>query len=1197
MFAKIAGFELRYQLRQPVFWVTAIIFFLLTFGATTVSQVTIGSTDNVHKNSPFVISQVTLIMSLFYMFVTTAFVSNVVVRDDETGFGPIIRATPVTRFDYLNGRFLGAFLAASLGFLFIPLGILVGSFMPWVDSELLGPNRLSDYAFAYFAIGLPAVLLTSALFFAVATVTRSMMWTYVGVIAFLIVYTVVTGLLGRKPELETTIAYAEPFGFGAYFHATKYWTATERNTLTPALDGILLVNRIAALGVSFLFLVIANALFRSGSKGAKLKKQEKLRALVETEAHTAPAGRLPKPQFDGVTARAQLWKRTRFEMAQVFKSPAYFVLLALGLFNAIGGLYFNRELYGTEIYPVTRVVITTLRGAFSIIPVIVAVYYAGELVWRERDRKTHEIVDASAAPDWTFAFPKIVAIALVLISTNLVSVLAGVLVQTLKGYSDYELGKYLAWYVLPASIGATMLAIQAVFFQSIVPHKFVGWGLMVIYLIFTIALSNMGFQDNLYQYGGSPGVPLSDMNGQGHFWIARAWFDLYWGAFALILTILSFGLWRRGTETRLTPRLARLPRRLKGGVGLTAALALAVFAATGAFIYLNTHVWNEYRTSIDNEKNLADREKALLRFEHAPEPTTVSVKLDLDLHPHEARLTTRGEYVLENRTNAPISDVHLQLDRNTKLVRLDLPGASLAKEYKEHNFRIYRFAQPLAPGARTTLSFETLREQHGFRNDGNAQIGIVDNGTFLNNSQFTPLIGIDRSGFLQDRAKRRKYGLPPELRPAKLEDDSARVKNYVGDAPWVMSDITVTTDADQTPVAPGYKVSDVTRGGRRTAEFKTDAPILAFFSVQSARYAEKHVNYKGVDIGVYYYPGHPWNVDRMISAAERGLDYFQPNFGPYQFRQLRFLEFPDLGPGSQFAQSFANTVPWSEGLGFTAHVAKPEDIDYVTYVGAHELGHQWWAHQEVSAEMQGGTMLVETLAQYSALMVMEKAYGPEHIRKFLKYELDTYLRSRGGEVVEELPLERVENQPYIHYRKGAVVMYLLKDQIGEEAVNRALRSFLADWKFKGPPYPASKDLIAKFRAEAPADKQQLITDLFEKITLYDLKAKDLTVKKRADGRYDVRLTVEAGKFYANGKGKQTKADVSGESFDIGLFTDKPGDKAFGSKSVLLFQRVPLKSGTQVFDFVVDKAPKFGGVDPYNKFIDRNSEDNVVQAGG
>ena len=879
-------------------------------------------------------------------------------------------------------------------------------------------------------------------------------------------------------------------------------------------------------------------------------------------------------------------------MRQVFLSPVYLILLVVGLFNAIGPLWFTGTFFDTDLHPVTRIIIQALEGSFIFVPPIVAAFYAGELVWRERDRKIHEIVGASALPDWALVFPKILAVALVLASTLAISAVAGVVVQTLKGYDNFELSKYALWYLIPGTIDWTMLAILAVFFQCIAPHKFVGWGLMVLFLIVRIAIGTIGWEDELYHYAGHPGTPLSDMNGQGQFWIAAYWFRLYWASFAVLLMLLSYALWRRGTELRFWPRFRRLPRVFRGTPGVVAGFALATFVATGVFIYYNTHILNDYRTQESEDKRLADEEKQLLRYEHTPQPTATSMKLDLDLYPHQRKLVTRGSYVLENRTGAPLSEVHLNTDEDAKYLSVSVVGAHLEREYKDFNYRIYKFDQPLAPGATTTLSFITLREEKGFKNSG-ASTRIVDNGTFVNNAEIAPIIGFDRSSLLQDRAKRRKYGLPPELRLPKLEDDSARARNYIGNAPWVMSDITITTEADQTPIAPGYKVSDVIKNGRRTAEFKTDAPILAFFSMQSGRYAEKHDLYKGIDVAVYYDAQHPYNVDRMIKAAEHGLDYYQANFGPYQFRQFRFIEFPDY---AQFAQSFANTVPWSEGLGFIADVKKPEDIDYVTYVGAHELGHQWWAHQEISAEMQGGTMLVETLAQYSAVMVMEKTYGPDHIRKFLKFELDNYLRSRGGEAVEELPLERVENQPYIHYRKGSLVMYLLKDQIGEDAVNRALRKFLAEYKFKGAPFPKSKDLVDLFRAEAPADKQQLITDLFEKITLFDLKATKLDVKKRADGKYDVALTVDAKKLYANGKGVETKAPIGDDSFDIGLFTAEPGKKDFSSKSVLLFQKMNVKDGVQTLTFVTDKAPTFGGIDPYNKYIDRDSDDNTIKAG-
>ncbi|MBC6982463.1 M1 family aminopeptidase [Caulobacter sp. 17J80-11] len=1192
MFGKIAGFEFRYQLRQPVFWVVGILFFLLFFALMAAEQFHLSSGGNIHKNAPTAVAMMHMVGAMFFMFVTTAFVANVVARDSDTGFGPIVQSTRITKFDYLYGRFLGAFLAASVCFLSVPLGTFVGSLAPWVDPETLGANHLADYAYGYFVMGLPGVFLTSAIFFALATVTRSMMWTYVGVVGFLIAWTTAAISLDR-PEFRDTMAVVEPFGQAAFAQATRYWTAAEQNAAAPALEGFLLWNRLLWTGIGFSMLALAYVLFRFETKGAKAKKAEKLKRMTEAKAEApAAAGPLPKPRFGAATGLAQLRTRTKLEMGQVFKSPAFFVLLALGLFNSIGGLWFADEMYGSQIRPVTSTVIQTLNGTFSLIPMIIAIYYAGELVWRERDRRTHEIIDATALPDWAFVAPKTLAIALVLASTLLISVVAGVLVQAMKGYANFELGKYLLWYVLPQAIDFTLLAVLAVFMQTVAPHKFVGWGLMLLFIIWGFASGSLGLDHNLYNYAGGPRVPLSDMNGQGDFWKGAAWFRAYWSAFALLLLVISYGLWRRGTETRMWPRLRRLPRRLSGPAGALAVLAVLVFVGTGAYIFVNTNVWNEYRNNKDEDRYLADYEKALLPFEKTPQPNVVSVKLDLDLHPHEPRLHALGGYVLENRTDKPLDAVHLRFDRDVKIKRLAMAGAREEKtKYERFNYRILKFDRPLQPGEFRTLVFETELSQRGFKNRGNTT-RLVDNGTFVSNAEFAPQVGMNRNGMLQDRAKRRKYGLPPELRPAKLEDASAYGRNYIG-ADWVNADITVTTDADQTPIAPGYKISDVTKGERRTARFRTEAPILHFFSVQSARYEVKSETYKGVELAVYYDRQHPWNVDRMISSLKSGLDYYQAEFGPYQFRQARIIEFPGY---ADFAQAFANTMPYSEGIGFVADFRDPEKIDYVTYVTAHELGHQWWAHQIIGADVQGSTSLSETLAQYSALMVMEKTYGPDKIRKFLKYELDNYLRSRGGDVIGEMPLMRVENQGYVHYRKGSLVMYLLKDEIGEEAVNRALRNLLQKHAFKGAPYPTSKDLVAALRAEAGPEHQQLITDLFEKITLYDLKAKDLKSKKRADGKWDVTVTVEARKLYADAKGAETAAPILGESFDLGLFTAEPGKKDFDKSDVILFERRPVKSGRQTFTFTVDKAPTWAGVDPYNKRIDRNSDDNLTKAG-
>jgi aminopeptidase N len=365
-----------------------------------------------------------------------------------------------------------------------------------------------------------------------------------------------------------------------------------------------------------------------------------------------------------------------------------------------------------------------------------------------------------------------------------------------------------------------------------------------------------------------------------------------------------------------------------------------------------------------------------------------------------------------------------------------------------------------------------------------------------------------------------------------------------------------------------------------------DKPILDFFSFQSARYAVKRDRWQGVALEVYYDPQHAYNVDRMIDAMKKSLAHFSAAYAPFQFRQMRILEFPDY---ERFAQSFANTVPFSEAIGFIADLRDPDDIDYVFYVTAHEVAHQWWAHQVVGANVQGTTMLDETFAQYSALMVQEQEYGPAQMRKFLKYELDRYLSERRGEVVEEMPLARVENQPYIHYRKGSVVMYALKDYLGEELIDKTLARFDRDTAFQQPPYTTTREFLDDLQQYAGPQWSPLIEDLFNKITLFDNRVVEATARRRSDGKYDVTLKVHAAKFYADGVGRETPAKID-VPIDIGVFARAPDGKEAHEK-VLYLQKRAITDGESSVIVTVAGEPFEAGIDPYNKLIDRVSDDN------
>ena len=1188
MFGSIMGFEWRYQLKSPIFWVGFVLFFLLAFGATTIDTIQIGSRGNVNVNSPFAIVQTLGILGVFGIFVVVAMVAGTVIRDDETGFAPILHSTRLTKGAYLVGRFTGSIAAALLVMAAVPLAIAVGSAMPWIDAEKVGAFVPWHYVYALIVIALPTLLIMGAAFFALATATRSLMWTYVGAVALLVLFSVSRVWL-RDIQHETLSALADPFGLAALGTVTKYWTAADRNTQLPQLTGLLLWNRLLWIGVGAVLFAVAWRLFRfeTRSRSADAKKDA-------VEAATAtPSGPLPMRCDDAATGRAQLFALARFDMAFVFRSPAFFVLLFIGVINAGFSAWNVGTIYGSSSYPVTRLMVQALLGAFTIMPIIIAIYYGGELVWRDRDRRMHEIVDATSAPDWTHLVPKIVAIALVLVVTSCVAVATGMAVQLTKGYTHLQPVAYLLWFVVPTVIGALLLAVLSVFVQVLVPQKFIGWGVMLVYVVASVALGSAGFEHNLYSYASGPSVPLSDMNGMARFWIGAAWFHFYWGAFALILAVCAYGLWRRGTTSALRPRLAAFPRRMRGGALGLLVVGVVAWVGSGVYIFYNTNILNRYRTGPDRERTLADAEKTLLPFEKLTLPRIVGVTLDVQLYPHETRVVTTGRYRLVNRSTEPIERVHVNWNDRLKIDRLEIDGAIVETEYGDFFDRVYRFQPAMQPGETREVRFTTTLEEKGFPNS-NPLTRIVDNGSFIDNSEITPYIGINRDVFLKDRAKRRKYGLPSDLRPPTLEDEWGRVRNPFSPASdWVDADLTVTTDADQTPIAPGYTLSDTVADGRRTVHFKPDAPINNFFSIQSARYAVRRDKAGAIDLAVYYEPGHEYNVDRILTAMKTSLALYGTQFSPYQFRQARIVEFPSY---ATFAQSFANTIPFSEDIGFLTKLGDAEKIDVATYVTAHEIAHQWWGHQLVPSDQQGATMLIESFAQYSALLVMEQMYGKEEMRRFLKYELDSYLRNRGGEVVEELPLARVENQQYIHYRKGSLVMYWLKEVVGEDKVNRALSKLIAEHAFKAAPYPNTLDFLKLLRAEAGPEHDQLITDLFEKITLLDVKATDAKAVRRADGKYAVSFVVTAKKLYADGQGKETEAPLD-EPFDIGVFSAEPGRSGYTAASVLSFERRRIRTGAQTIGVVVDQLPKFVGVDPYNKRIDRNSEDNLTKIEG
>ena len=1186
MLLSIARFEFRYLLRNPLLWLTVAVTLALFVVGMSVDGFDLGNEGGLLKNAAYALLRDYAVISVFLMFVTTAFVANAVLRDDETGYGPIIRSTGITRFDYVIGRFLGAFAVAAACLLIVPISTLLGSVMPWAPAEQIGPHRLIDHLYGYFVVGLPNLFIHASVFFALATVTRSMMATYLGVVFFVSSFFVFdSGFAGNK-----AIAIAQPFASRALKDAVRYWTVAERNVNLPDLTGALLYNRLLWVGIGILCVTVACAVYRFADQGMSRRERKRLKFAEPSfaeERRAVEATSLPYPEHGSRALRALLWMRTRFEVRQVIYSPALAVLMAWGLFNTFYILT-TRDAAGRPTYPTTPTLIPNIKDGFAQLLLVIAIYYAGELVWRERDRRVHEIIDATPLPNWAYVVPKTIAMAVVLLLILLINVAAAVLFQLISGFTDVELGKYLLWYVLPAMWDALLLAALAIFVQAVSPHKFIGWGVMVAFLVWQMI--NTAIDHNLLNYGATPGMPLSEMNGAGSFWKGAWAVRLYWGAFAVLLLVAAHLLWRRGTEVRLKPRIAAARRRLTGRAGLVAGAALFVFAVTGAYAFYNINILNDYKSPLAEGKRQAELEKKYWKYVDLSQPAVANMTVSIDLYPEELRAVTKGRYLLRNESAQSITDIHVRLMHDDlELTSAGISGARLVVDDGELDYRIYRLDSPMRPGEQRALNFETRRWHRGFRN-GPPNTRLVENGTFLNKDELTPVIGMSREGTLEDATARKYFGLPERGGRAKLEDLSATAE-AADHGGWTTADITLSTVADQTPIAPGRRVSDVTRGGRRIARFVSEAPIRENFSVQSARYAEKHRRHGGVDLTVYYHPAHAWNIDRMLDALGPSLDYYQASFGPYQFNHVRILEYPGY---TNFAQAFAGTIPYSETYGFIADFRNPETIDHVTATTAHELAHQYWAHQVYPADMEGSLLLVEGLANYSALMMLRKLHGEDEMRSALRYVLARYLGGRAGfGPAGEPPIIRVEAQNWISYHKAALAMFLVQERLGEDAVNRALKSLILRYKFKGAPYPRSVDLVEALRAEARTNEDQnLITDLFERVVLYDLRVTAPTAVQRADGKWDVTVPVEAKKYNVDRRAMETETTIA-ERIEVGLFTAEPGSDAFDAKNVIIMERRPIRSGAQVLKFVTDRKPTHAGIDPYNYYIDRNSVDNVL----
>lgn len=325
----------------------------------------------------------------------------------------------------------------------------------------------------------------------------------------------------------------------------------------------------------------------------------------------------------------------------------------------------------------------------------------------------------------------------------------------------------------------------------------------------------------------------------------------------------------------------------------------------------------------------------------------------------------------------------------------------------------------------------------------------------------------------------------------------------------------------------------------------------------------------------------------MIRGLKASLDYYTREFGPYPFDHVRIVEFPRY---ANFARALPGVIPYSEGNNFITRVDEGE-FDRPLFVVAHEMAHQWWGGRLRGAAVRGRGFLSESMAQYSAMMVIEELFGRDTAWEFYDYQMRAYLRGRRLWSSQERTLLDVggEGQSHIFYGKGAVAMYTLRDLIGSDAVNDGLRSFLARYEHAEPPFATSYDLYRELKAVTPDTLHSMLDDLFAKITLWEVGTSEAVATPLGDGRYEVALDVIARKTVYDTLGVGTTVPMH-DLIEVGVYGSE--EDGVDTDLPIYLERHRIRDGEQTIVVTVDGRPGRAGIDPRRRLIQRQPRDNV-----
>ncbi len=1184
-------YELVYQSRHVWTWFYFLLLLVLSFLMSAAVFVDEPLAGGYFLNAPYIVAKSSLISFFFLGLLTLApFAGNAAARDIETRMHPLLYSSPISRHVYLGGRFLAAFALGAIVIMAIPLGVFAAGVFPLERPELLGPMNPSAYISSYLLLLLPNTFFVVAAMFAVAVLSRKAILSYLVAVLTGVVVIASWQLLGAGQGNWTLGILTDPLGLTMIQELKESWSANQKNSLLPGLENLTLWNRAVWFTLSAAMLLITWLGFKTSTNSGKDKQAGKKRAETETSAignyQGYQAAEVTIPQvtksFDVPTRMLQLSAITRESFKLIASGWGWMGLACMFLFVLLTGPMWFSGYHDIPQFPVTGNLLGTLEnvkdhGVWFIIPLLI-IYYAGELVWRERDARLHDIIGAAPLPVWVSFAGKLVGLLLALVATQLTLMIAGMLVQASLGYYDFEIPVYLKVLFGLRLVDYALLAVLAFALHVILNQKYLAHLIAVLFYLLPIFGPAFGIESGLLLYGSDPGWSWSDLRGLNPFMGPWLWFKLYWAAWAVLLAVVTTLLWPRGTEKEFQRRLRQAigtsNRTFKALAGISVLLILML----GGFIHYSTHYLYPETAPVETLEWKAAYEKRYGKYSQSPQPSPATVKLQVDIYPEDGAAEFKGSYVLVNKTGTKIDTLLVSTAPGVEHHQLSWNRPTTSEEVDEElDFRVYALQTPLLPGDSLQLAFHLYYDPKGFPHNG-MNTEVVKNGTYFDDS-WLPLIGFNTSRQVFDPNDRIKQGLEPK---SFLEsDDEAYAQQRV------QLEVIIGTDKGQIAVAPGRLLKGWTENDRSYFHYATEYPVNNKFSFYSSDYEVYKAQWKpdsaqAVDISLLHHPGHTHNLGRMVTGVQASFDYLTGVFGKYPHSEISFTEVPGYNVG---LHAFPTNIFYREGFALLKPEEDPRGVDIVFATVAHEMAHQWWGHQVSPAPIKGAALITESLAWFSAFEIIEQAQGGEALQKLLQMARADYFSPQEREAD---PLLQA-SQTSLIYRKGPLALYALRAYIGEEQLRLALQTFFNKHSALDSERPVPSDLYRELQAVTPDSMRYVLHDLFAANTFWQLKTENAVATETGSGKWKVTLEVFARKFTVDQMGNETDVEMH-DWVQIGVFSGGEGKK---DQEPIYLQHHRVHSGKQTIEIDLAQKPHAAGIDPAFLLMDLKRWDNVV----